>query len=43
MEFTAESQIVQNYLLLIRQNLKTIEDVPNIFNLKTVVQQCLEK
>ena len=43
MEFTAKSQIVQNYLLLIRQNLKTIEDVPNIFNLKTVVQQCLEQ
>ncbi len=43
MEFTAESQIVKNYLLLIQQGIKTIEDVPNIFNLKVVVQQCLEQ
>jgi len=43
MEFTAESQLVKNYVLLIQQGLKTYEDVPNLYNLKEVVQQCLEQ
>ncbi len=42
MEFTADSQIVKNYLLLIKQGIKTIDDVPDLYNLKEVVQQCLE-
>jgi len=42
MEFKAESQIVKNYILLIKQGLKTIDDVPNLYNLKEVVRQCLE-
>jgi len=41
MEFTKESQIVKNYILLIKQGLKTINDVPNLYNLKEVVQRCL--
>ncbi len=42
MIFTPESQIVKNYILLINQGLKTLEDVPKLYNLKEVVQQCLE-
>lgn len=42
MKFTAESQIVKNYLLLIKQGIKTVDDVPDLFNLKEVVQLCLE-
>lgn len=43
MIFTQEMQIVKNYLLLIQQGIKTIEEVPDIYNLKEVVQQCLSK
>lgn len=43
MEFTKESSIVKSYVLLIQKDMKTIEDVPNLFNLKEVVQQCLEQ
>ncbi len=43
MIFTQESQIVKNYLLLIQEGIKTADDVPNIYNLKEVVQQCLSK
>lgn len=42
MNFTTESQIVKNYLLLIHQGIKTIDDVPDLYNLREVVQQCLE-
>lgn len=43
MIFTAESRIVQDYVLLINKGLKTFNDVPNLFNLREVVQQCLEQ
>lgn len=39
--FTADSQIVKSYILLINQGLKTIDEVPDLFNLREVVQQCL--
>lgn len=41
MVFTKESRIVQDYVLLINKGLKTLDDVPNLFNLKEVVEQCL--
>lgn len=43
MEFTVDSQIVKNYVLLINQGLKTLENIPNLYNLKEVIQQCLEQ
>ncbi len=43
MNFTRESRIVQDYVLLINKGLKTLEDVPNLFNLKEVVGLCLEE
>lgn len=43
MEFTKDSRIVQDYVLLINNGLKTFDDVPNLFNLREVVQQCLEQ
>lgn len=43
MEFTTESQTVKNYVLLIKEGKRTIEDVPPIYNLKEVVIQCLEQ
>ena len=43
MEFTHESQTVKNYVLLIKEDKRTIEDVPPIYNLKEVVAQCLGK
>ena len=43
MTFTKESRIVQDYVLLINKKLKTIEEVPKLFNLKEVVEQCLEQ
>lgn len=43
MIFTKESRIVQDYVLLINTRLKTFEDVPNLFNLREVVEQCLNK
>ncbi|GEM_PF-2566649 len=42
MEFTKESQIVKNYVLLIEQGIKGIEDVPNLFNLKEVVESVID-
>lgn len=41
MKFTIESQLVKNYVLLINNKIMTIEQVPNIYNLKEVVQQAL--
>lgn len=41
MVFTKESRIVQDYVLLINKGLKTFDDVPNLFNLREVVEQCL--
>lgn len=41
MVFTKESRIVQDYVLLINKGFKTYEDVPNLFNLREVVEQCL--
>ena len=43
MIFTAESQLVKNYVLLINQGLKTIDDIPNLYNLKESVQSCLNQ
>lgn len=43
MIFTQESQTVKNYLLLIEKGERTIDDVPPIYNLKEVVNQCLEQ
>lgn len=41
MVFTKESRIVQDYVLLINKGLKTFADVPDFFNLREVVEQCL--
>ena len=41
MKFTKDSQLVKNYILLINEGLKTLHDVPKLYNLKEVVQQCL--
>lgn len=41
MVFTKDSRIVQDYLLLINKGFKNREDVPNLFNLKAVVELCL--
>lgn len=35
--FTENSKLVQNYVLLIKSGLKTIEDVPDFQNLREVV------
>lgn len=43
MVFTKESRIVQDYILLIKKGIKKLEDIPNLFNLKEVIQQCLEE
>ncbi|WP_236913348.1 CD1375 family protein [Clostridium sp. Cult1] len=43
MVFTKDSRIVQDYVLLINKGLRTLEDVPDLFNLKEVVEQCLEE
>lgn len=37
MFFTKESQIVQSYVLLIQKEIKTLDDVPELYNLKEVV------
>lgn len=39
--FTTESKIVQDYALLIKNRLKTIEDVPDFQNLREVVSDVL--
>ena len=41
--FTEESKLVKDYVLLIENNFKTIDDVPNFQNLKEVVQNVLDK
>lgn len=43
MVFTEDSQIVKNYLLLIREGLRERGDVPNLFNLQEVVYKCLDE
>lgn len=39
--FTENSKIVQDYVLLIRNGVKTIDDVPNCQNLREVVSNVL--
>lgn len=39
--FNKDSQIVKSYVLLIQNNEKTIEDVPNFSNLREVVADVL--
>ena len=41
MIFTHEMQIVKNYVLLIQNGLKSMDDVPNLYNLREVVQSVL--
>ena len=41
--FTEDSKLVKDYVLLIENNLKTIDDVPNFQNLREVVQNVLDK
>lgn len=41
MNFTKDSQLVKNYVLLIENNKMELEDVPQLFNLKDVVQDVL--
>ncbi len=43
MNFTKDSSIVKSYVLLISKGLKTLDEVPNLFNLREIVQQCLEQ
>lgn len=42
LKFTKDSQLVKDYVLLINNNRMTINDVPNLFNLKEVVQDVLD-
>lgn len=39
--FNENSKLVQDYVLLIRNGLKTIDDVPNFQNLREVVSNAL--
>ena len=39
--FTENSKLVQDYVLLIQNGLKTIEDVPNYSNLREIVSNIL--
>lgn len=41
MTFTIESQTVKNYALLITQGIMKITEVPNLFNLKEVVESAI--
>jgi len=41
MTFTIESQTVKNYVLLINQGIMNIEEVPNLFNLREVVESVI--
>lgn len=41
MVFTKESQTVKSYVLLIKEGIKTIEDVPNLYNLREVVESVI--
>lgn len=42
MMFTKDSKIVQDYVLLIQNELKTIDDVPDFQNLREVVSSVLD-
>ena len=42
MTFALDSQIVKNYILLINSGLKTINDIPDIYNLREVIQIVLD-
>ena len=39
--FSKDSQLVKDYVLLIDNKKMSVEDVPNLFNLKEVVQDAL--
>lgn len=41
MTFTKDMQIVKNYILLVNQGIKTLDDVPNLFNLREVVENVI--
>lgn len=41
MMFNKNSKLVQDYVLLIKSGLKTIDDVPDFDNLRTVVSNVL--
>ena len=41
LNFTKESQLVKDHVLLINNFRMTIDEVPNLFNLKEVVQDVL--
>lgn len=41
--FNENSSIVKNYVLLIKANEKTVNDVPNYSNLREVVSYVIEK
>lgn len=40
--FTESSKLVQDYALLIKNGLKTIEEVPDFSNLREVVSRVLD-
>lgn len=42
MIFTEDSQIVKDYLLLLEHKEINIEDVPDIFNLKEIIEKFFE-
>lgn len=42
MIFTQESQLVKDYVLLINNNKIKFKEVPNLFNLRVVVQSVLD-
>lgn len=42
MVFTKNSQLVKDYVLLINNSKMSFEDVPNLFNLREVVQDVLD-
>ena len=43
MKFTENSQLVKDYVLLIKAKEKAVEDVPNVGNLREVVANVLEQ
>lgn len=43
MVFDKDSSIVKSYLLLIKNGLRTMAEVPDLFNLREVVEECLAK
>lgn len=42
LNFTKDSQLVKDYVLLINNKKMMIDGVPNLFNLKEVVQDVLD-